>query len=338
MVLSDGARPTEDIYFLASAAPWLRQQGVRVLRLDTRRWRHPHWCWPWLKSVLSGAHVIVCRGLSDSWIQALGDMRGRLAGLYYIVDDDLRAAALDQTLPQHYRQRMAMLATSQLNLLPLADEIITCSRTLANTLADHHRHISVLPPALISPLPDLEHFCYQNWRLGFHGTRAHLADLLQISPALSDLHQQYPTVSLEIMLGRFAPAELSVLDRVSTPEPLPWKAFLRYQRRQRIHIGLAPLWPTPFNSAKSIIKFLDIAVMGGVGIFSHRAPYAQLVDDGRDGLLAEDCAEHWLHCATRLLDHPRDTRAMAQAAADKARDVGDPAHTRSFWLQRQQGQ
>lgn len=296
-----------------------------------------------MKSVLSDAHVIVCRSLADDWIQALGDMRSRLAALYYVIDDDLQAAALDQTLPQHYRRRMARLVSSQHRLLPLANEIITCSSALQSRLASHHRPISVLPPALISPLPDLEHFCYpdlrrQDWRLGFHGTRAHIADLLQISPALSDLHQRYPSVSLDIMLGRFAPPELSVLDRVSTPEPLPWKAFLRYQRRQRIHIGLAPLWPTPFNSAKSIIKFLDIAVMGGVGIFSHREPYAPLVDDGKDGLLAEDCAEHWQHCVTRLVDYPRDAQAMAQAAADKARDVGDPTHTHRFWLQRQQGQ
>ncbi|GEN24204.1 glycosyltransferase [Halomonas cupida] len=338
ILLSDGARPTEDIYFLASAAPWLRQQGARVLRLDTRRWQHPRWCWPWLKSVLNDAHVIVVRGLPEDWIQSLGDMRNQLAGLYYVIDDDLKAAAKDSTLPDAYRQRMILLDAQQQQLLPLVDEVVTCSTALESRLASHHRHISVLPPALISPLPNLGHFQNDQWTLGFHGTRAHLADLKRIAPALSRLHDHSPRLNLDIMLGRFTPSELSSLPRVATPSPLGWKAFRGYQQRQRLQIGLAPLWPTPFNNVKSVIKYLDIAVMGGAGIFSRHTPYSQLVEDGRDGLLAEDTPDHWFSCAKRLLDYPDDARAMAQAAADKARDIGNPARTQQFWSRRQRGE
>ena len=42
LVVSDGARPTEDIYFLESVAPRLRLEGAIVGRLDVRGWR---W-WP----------------------------------------------------------------------------------------------------------------------------------------------------------------------------------------------------------------------------------------------------------------------------------------------------
>ncbi|WP_311950707.1 hypothetical protein [Halomonas piscis] len=44
LVLSDGARPTEDIYFLESVAPLLRSEGHDMCRLDVRGWRFAGEC------------------------------------------------------------------------------------------------------------------------------------------------------------------------------------------------------------------------------------------------------------------------------------------------------
>jgi len=334
VVLSDGARPTEDIYFLRSAGQWLGEQGAEVRRLDTRRWKHPRWCWPWLERYLAGANVIVCRTLAPAWLDALEQQRSRLAGCYYLIDDDLAAAAADVRLPAGYRQRMALHAARQPRLLALVDEVVACCVPLVEGMRTRHPRVSLLEPPLLAPLPSLEHFASSAWRQGFHGTRAHLHDLEQIGPALASAHDQYGALSFEIMLGRFTPDSLRGLERVTSPSPLAWKHFLAYQRRTRFHIGVAPLWPTAFNRGKSHIKFLDIAAMGGVGIFSHRSPYADIVSHGEDGLLVEDDPQAWLAAIDELMASPERTREMAHRAGQKASARGDITKTRSFWSQR----
>ncbi|MGM1052657.1 MAG: glycosyltransferase family 1 protein [Pseudomonadota bacterium] len=325
LVVSDGARPTEDIYFLETVAPLLRSEGHDAGRLDVRGWR-----WRlvrWMLSRQPGANLVLCRTLPEvalHWLECYREAFGRIV---YLIDDDLDAAAEEITLPPAYRQRMARAADQQPRLLALADEVVVSSGVLAEQLALRHGNVHVMTPPLISPLPDLSHFdrgpsAEQPWRVGFHGTRAHLADLARITPALVALQQERNDTELELMLGEHAPAELAGLPRVDCPAPLPWGKFRHYQAQRRVHIGLAPLLDSPFNRGKSFIKFLDIAVMGGVGIYSNRYPYTEIVEDGVNGLLADDDPAEWRRCLVWLLVHPEQARGMAEAAAEKARGHG----------------
>lgn len=340
VVLSDGARPTEDIYFLESAAPALQAEGACVERSVARRRRLP--LWPGSareRRRLAGAKVVLCRALAPDWLHWLERHRTELASVHYLIDDDLSAAASDTTLPAAYRARMARIASLQPRLLAVADEVVTCSEALAARFVGRHPRVSVLTPPLLAPLLPLRHFsrapgAEAPWWVGFHGTRAHLADLRHIAPALMRLHRERRGVAFEVMLGTHAPAELGALRRCDTPSPLPWSRFRDYQRRRRFHIGLAPLLDTPFNRGKSFIKFLDIAAMGGVGIYSRRLPYTGIVEDGVNGLLADDSPEDWYRCLAWLLDHPREAARMAKAAADTARRVGDVHRAVDFWRTR----
>lgn len=318
LLLSDGARPTEDIYFLESTAPLLRSEGHDVGRLDVRGWR-----WRLARWVLSrqpGANLVLCRTLPERALRWLERERSAFGRIVYVIDDDLGAAAADDTLPAAYRERMARAAAQQPRLLTLADEVVACSSLLAERLRKRHGNVRVTPPPLITPLPDLGHFAdgptaARPWRLGFHGTRAHLADLMQIAPVLEALQRERDDTQLELMLGQYTPPGLAELPRVSCPAPLPWQKFRDYQARHRVHIGLAPLLDSPFNRGKSYIKFLDIAVMGGVGVYSNRAPYTEIVEHGATGLLADDDPAEWQRCISWLLENPETARGMAEAAA-----------------------
>ncbi|WP_300273115.1 glycosyltransferase [Halomonas sp.] len=322
LLLSDGARPTEDIYFLESTAPLLRSEGHDVGRLDVRGWR-----WRLARWVLSrqpGANLVLCRTLPERALRWLERERSAFGRIVYMIDDDLGAAAADDTLPSAYRERMARAAAQQPRLLALADEVVACSSLLAERLRKRHGNVRVTPPPLITPLPDLGHFAAgptvaQPWRLGFHGTRAHLADLDAIAPALAALQRERDDTQLELMLGQYTPPGLAELPRVSCPPPLPWPKFRDYQAHHRVHIGLAPLLDSPFNRGKSYIKFLDIAVMGGVGVYSNRAPYTEIVEHGATGLLADDDPAEWQRCISWLLENPEAARGMAEAAAARLR-------------------
>lgn len=321
LLLSDGVRPTEDVYFLESVAPLLRAQNHEVDRLDVRGWR-----WPLVQRFLAkqeGANLVLCRTLPRRVLRWLEQATGRFGRIVYLIDDDLAAAAEDSRLPQSYRRRMARAAALQPKLLALADTVVTCSAVLAEQFAERHRNLHVMGPQLIAPLHDLSHFDRgpspeSPWLIGFHGSRAHLADLCHIAPALEAVHGSRQDTELEVMLGERAPHCLAELPRVKCPMPLRWDRFRAYRANRRVHIGLVPHLNTPFNRSKSTIKFLDIAAMGGVGVYSRQSPYEGIVQDGVNGLLVDDDPACWQRALEWLLDHPGEARAMAANAARRA--------------------
>ncbi|MDI4661958.1 MULTISPECIES: glycosyltransferase [Cobetia] len=331
VVLSDGARPTEDIYFLESAAPALRQQGAIVERFDTRRYHLPT---RWALRRLAGANLLIVRSLGERWVRLLERHRERLGRIVYLIDDDLGAVTRTAGLPVAYVARLSGLAMRQPALLALADEVVACCEALVSQLGREHANVSLLTPPMLAPATELADFTQSDWTIGYHGTRAHRDDIAHLAPALTPVMAAHPQVRLEIMMGRHVPESLSGIARLETPEALPWKAFQQYQATRRIQIGLAPLLETPFNRGKSWIKFLDIVAMGGVGIYSRRAPYDGIVEHGVDGLLVGDDPSEWRAALEQLLADPTATQAMAERALQKARDIGAIQTCINFWSSR----
>ncbi len=333
VLLSDGAGPTEDIYFMKSAAPLLaRHHGDRTQRIDTRR----RWIPKAMRlDAVRGAHVLICRSLAPTWITFLERHRKSLERVTYLVDDDFEAGALTEGLPPAYLERLTDIVNQQWpRLLNLADELVVTSRALMSRFTHAHQQVSLLEPPMLLPPPDQTHFDQESMTLCFHGTRAHAADLDGIAPALKRflrLHEQAKFLSV---LGRFTPAALRDLQRVRCIEPMPWERFSRFMRRQRIHIGLVPLFNTPFNRCKSHVKFHEIASMGGVGVYSRREPYVDIVEPGVDGLLVDDEPEAWLEALNDLMAEPGRVKQMAFAASEKAARIGDPGVAARFWNSR----
>ncbi|MFG6668728.1 glycosyltransferase family 1 protein [Halomonas sp. HNIBRBA4712] len=284
--------------------------------------------------LLKNRRLLLCRSLPEPWVAWLERHRGELGSLYYLIDDDIGAAAEDAALPERYRQRMAGVARLQPRLLALSDAVVASSGQLAERFS--HSNVQVLTPPLLAPLPALDHLAQppssnHPWQIGFYGTRAHLADLEHIGPALAAVQNGRNDTRLEIMLGEYTLQALATLPRTHTPTPMAWPAFQAYQRRQRVHIGLAPLWPTAFNAGKSFIKFLDIAAMGGVGVYSNRYPYTEVVHNGENGLLVGDGPDQWQAAITWLLENPAHAARMAHQAAADARRIGRFERAAEFW-------
>ncbi|WP_024950970.1 glycosyltransferase [Cobetia crustatorum] len=331
VVLSDGARPTEDIYFLESAAPALRQQGAIVERFDTRRYHLPT---RWALRRLAGANLLIVRSLGERWVRLLERHRERFGRIVYLIDDDLGAVTRSDGLPAAYVARLSGLAMRQPALLALADEVVACCEALVAQLGREHANVSLLTPAMLTPETELADFTQSDWTIGYHGTRAHRYDIAHLAPALTPVMASHPQARLEIMMGRHVPESLTGIGGLETPEALPWKVFQQYQATRRIQIGLAPLLETPFNQGKSWIKFLDITAMGGVGIYSRRAPYTDIVEHGVDGLLVGDDPADWQAALEQLLADPAATQTMAERALQKARDIGAIQTCINFWSSR----
>jgi glycosyltransferase involved in cell wall biosynthesis len=328
MLLRKHPTPTEEMYFL-----WPIQELIDHDALDVRIIQSKAGLGKkkaFLSSLL-GAHVVAVRYLPRGWLRVLKEVRGELAGLTYIVDDDIPAARETADLPRDYRRRLIKAAQNDFwPMLDLADTLITTSTTLFERYASDRTFL--LEPGLFLPLPD-EGPCpnEQSLRMAFFATAMHQPDLEMIAPALEAVHDRHPQVQLDMIVSRNPPSELSGLPRVSFYPPMPWADYKCFLQRQRAHILLAPKQETPYNKAKSFIKVLDAAQLGAVGVYSNVRPYNEVVEHGRNGLLVDNTPKAWFDALEGLISNPAKTSELRQGARELALRIGNPERLTAFW-------
>ena len=330
IVLSDDALALEDIYFFLPAMTTLRKEGTRVERFETRRWKFS----PKMANArLTGACLLIARTLKPEWIEMLEAHREQHGRICYLLDQDFCGidSGVDGSTESEARSDRQDM---QRRLMALADEVVVVSEQLANALAGQHPMISLLTPPMIGTLPNLHHLDADDWCIGFHGTLAHREDIVALASVLRDIQARHEETEIELMMGRHLPLALTEIPRLKTMEALGWEAFQDYCARRRIAIGLAPLMADSANHEMSWLRFLDITRMGGVGIYSRRAPFIDLIEDGVDGLLVGDDPAQWTAALEQLLGDRDATRAMAHNAQHKAHEVGDPLRVLDFWRAR----
>jgi len=77
-----------------------------------------------------------------------------------------------------------------------------------------------------------------------------------------------------------------------------------------------PLADTPFNKAKSDLKFLEAAALGLPVISSRVDAYAATIIDGETGLLVSNNPAAWREAFSRLKSEPSMRTRIASAALD----------------------
>lgn len=323
IVLSDGCRPTEDLYFWGSARGYLKSRaGFEINRIDCRK--HS----PLKKDLPKDACYLIFRSIAKEWVRFFA--KNHYEKIFFLIDDHFQAAAESNELPELYRTKLAEIAAERLPIIKgLASKVIVTSEGLA----DSYSQFSPLRlnPSMLELTPQLADFSQREWKLGYHGTSSHVADLEAIYPAVINILKENPNTTFESLLGEHTPLPLKEQPGCFCIRPMPWSTYVQYRKYTRMHIGLAPLMDTPFNRGKSWVKFLDITASGGVGVYSNREPYTQVIEDGVNGLLAEDDPVHWEDCLRRLLQYRKDTKKMAKKAQNKALAVGHPKWSYRFW-------
>ena len=124
-----------------------------------------------------------------------------------------------------------------------------------------------------------------NVSIFYHGQKTHRADRKWLRDVMRAVLDECPDSEFEIVGGPEARRCYGGLPRVIVRPPLPWPEYWQRSQKTRLDIGLAPLVPTPFNSARSWIKYLDIARFGAVGVYAAGEPYERVVTDDRNGVV-----------------------------------------------------
>jgi hypothetical protein len=324
--------PTDELYVLAGLEPLAARHPLDLRIVDLEEDESG----PGERDALlcDGAVVVVSRYLTRPWLDSLARREGRLGRILYLMDDDVTLAEADPTLPRGYRERMAAVAHGEFQaLLHLASGLVVSSEVLAGRFASGAT--ALLTPPYLHPCPDLRHFDDPSEiRIEYHGKLAHEADLGLVAGALRQLHDRYPHVRIRTFMGDRAPAALAGLGRVENVPELPWGEYRVLVAGARAHIALAPLLATPFNTAKSFVKIMDIARLGAAGLYSRRPPYEGVVSHGRTGLLLEADARAWQEALHRLVEAPEEIRRLAEGGQDLARRLSRKADPEAFWERR----
>jgi glycosyltransferase involved in cell wall biosynthesis len=89
-----------------------------------------------------------------------------------------------------------------------------------------------------------------------------------------------------------------------------------YYRAINFDIGLAPLYPFPFNESKSDIRLLELGALGIPVIASPVGPYLRAFDEGHRGYWLAGNPREWTECLTHLIKEPETRQKLGKEARE----------------------
>ena len=322
--------PTDELYAVAPLRQLAKRREFALQIVDTDADSlTPERC----DSLLSpGTSVIVSRYVAPVLLDSLARNRPGLRDVFYVIDDDLTRAVDDRGLPPRYRQLTSTFAQTAFQAMAhLSTRLVVSSEVLAHRFAS--TKTDLVSPPYIHPAHDLAHLDnIDRIRIAYTGTVTHRTDFRFVAGVLGRLLKNHPRLELLSFLGKFTPSALAELPNVVAKAPSSWDDFK--QADWRAHIGIAPMLRTPYNSGKSIVKIMDIARFGALGLYSNVEPFSGAVTSGQNGFLLENDPAAWEACIERLIAAPDQIKPIAQQAQNLAIRLGDIEPLVKYWEQR----
>ncbi len=306
---------------------------VRILGPATRlgfevaqgtRWEDGHWhISP--EEVLGADIVVIQRDFPrfrESYEQVMEIARNKGKPVIYDIDDWLLELPVSHPDAERYRAARTAILRAVLE----ADGVTCPTSPLAEQLKKLNENVAVLPnyldedlwrEAIYKPNPVWE----KELRpvvIGYMGGYGHIPDLEMVKPVLVRILRRYGDRVKMRFWGCPPPADLRGWKNVEWIEIglVSYAEFARYFSKQNCDIFIAPLVDSLFNRSKSALKFLEYSILEIPGIYSHVAPYEQVVIHGENGFLARDLGE-WENYLIQLIENP----SLRWEIAKKARET-----------------
>lgn len=319
VVVQRGESPSADIYLPARLAA----AGVPMRRIDIR---HPPAADP-RHLFPDGAFVVIVRYVDRAILRALRRRRHALAGVAYLMDDDIPGALFAPGIPRVYALWLAwfwLRFGGAVNAL--ASEVWLTSDGLMARYGGRPGIHRIDPMYLEAQGGDTVSVFY-------HAGGSHRGDAVWLAEVARRVQAARQDVVFEVF-GRTAVARaFRGIPRCRVVHPMTWSAFAAYSAACRFDIGLAPLGSGRFDAARSFSKFYDVTRAGAAGVFAAEGPFAGVVEDGVSGLLRPRDVDAWVEAILSLAADPGRRRALhaaalAAALAVTAREAAHPLFAR----------
>lgn len=301
LVLSPGIIPTTDIYLKKRLRNSFKG-NVRFLN---------SLCPSRISIVLDEKTVVVVvRYAPLRWLRWLVRIQEQVAGIIFMMDDDMPKALHAPELPLGYAIKTAWrYALTKRMLDRRCREIWLSTTMLARRYGSFATHVK--EPAYVAP----EKAERSRPVFFYHGTRAHRREIKWLVPIVKEVQQSQEGVWFEISGDNRVRRLYAGIPRVRVLHPMSWPDYLDYAASCQYQIGLAPCLETDFNTGRSHTKIFDITRMGAAGIYSSVVPYVEKVMQGKTGLLCKNDREAWVAAILLLLRE----RSLRDEIAENAR-------------------
>lgn len=197
--------------------------------------------------------------------------------------------------------------------IEVADLVTVSTSTLAEVVAQWNPNVVVLsnhiPARLLdAPAPVVADVV----TIGYTASPSHQRDFGEVAKPLKRVLQRYRDFAMFHMIGAdFTPR---VFSTKSHTIHTPWIASVdNYFDNIDFHVGLAPLFASPFNESKSYIKVLEYAALGIPAVASDVGPYRRAKDDGAPVLLSRS-PKDWETNLKSLIDSSQRRRELGEQA------------------------
>ena len=190
-----------------------------------------------------------------------------------------------------------------------AHAVQTSTIAMAEALRPHNPEIAVFPNA-VGSLPDVGNFADPNAVTVFFGALNREPDWSPLMPAINAVAGMAgPRVTFQVVHDQAFFDALKTPHKTFTPT-CDHETYLRIMGESEI--CLMPLSDTPFNRAKSDLKFIE-AASWRVASLASSVVYGNSIADGQTGLLFRDPVE-FHERLQRLVAMPELARELAEAA------------------------
>lgn len=262
---------------------------------------------------IEGTLIILVRYLNDQWRSALERNRSKLAGIVYFMDDDLLYSRAYAGLPAPYQRKLFHLVARHRDWF-----VKECSEFWVSTAALAQRYAD-LSPVLVPWEPSSELLAQSEpIKICYHGSSSHTDEQVWLKQVMPLVLEACPSAHFEIFGDLSINRLFRVLPRTTILHPLSWENYLAFAAGSRRDIGLAPLLPSRFNSARGPTKFYDFARLGAAGVYSDVPPYKGFVNPGIDGLLLENSVAVWVDSIIDLVTNTALRNKMSDCARQRA--------------------
>jgi glycosyltransferase involved in cell wall biosynthesis len=207
-----------------------------------------------------------------------------------------------------------------------ANRVIAGNPALAEWAATHNRDVVVIPSCVAPEAyrQKTEYRVSDPPRLGWIGSADNEAYLLDVAPALREVHRRTGARLTVIGTSRATLRDLeTMIDRV------PWSEDAQHATLASLDIGIAPVPDNPYTRGKCGYKILQYAAAGTPAIASPVGVNRRMLSEL--GLPAAESIDDWIDAILVLLEASADTRA---ACGRHAREATQANYSYDTWLPR----